>query len=118
MKTSTPKFRFLEVGISIKGSEFYLVFAVPYSLVMRRVKAGDSIRSLSVEDWLSLDFPTLLAYRLNIATSFVLCHYIKPFYPNSDLQVSIYHANSLPASWADPFISLIAQSYANKIVTK
>ena len=120
MKISLPKYRFLEVGISINGtsgkSEFYLVFAVPYSLCMRRAKAGDTVRSLSVEDWLTIDFPSLLAYRLNVPFNRVSCFHIRSYFHDSKSPVTICHGNSLPSSWVDPFITLIAQTYANELI--
>lgn len=118
MKTSAPKFRFLEVGISICGTEFYLVFAVPYSLFMRRAKAGDTVRHLSVEDWLNLDFSTILAYHLNISPDHIYGVSVNTYSFVSEFPLPIHNASSAPSSWVRPFIDLIAQTYANEIIKK
>lgn len=118
MKTSSFKYRFLEVGISICGTEFYLVFAVPYSLIMRRAKAGDTIRHLSVEDWLNLDFSAILAYHLNISPDHIYFISVKTYSFDSEFPLPIYNASSSPSSWVRPFIDLIAQTYANELIHK
>lgn len=108
--------RFIEVGISVNGFEFYHEFCIPVNLSMRRYNpksmAFDVIR---LEDWLSLDFPTILARRL-----FALngnCHIevisIKNIVPTERPLSPVVRGDSRPQSWVDTFVFLIASYFVN-----
>lgn len=115
---SKPAFRFLEVGIMVGPFEFYHVFAVPLSLCMRRYKGASSQRvEVSVEDWLQLDFPTILAMRLGAVSSSsrIVCHYVATYRHDKDNIVPISYAFAQASSWVDPFITDIASYFTNNV---
>lgn len=121
---SKPAFRFLEVGIMVGHFEFYHVFAVPLSLCMKRYKGASSQKvDVSVEDWLQLDFPTILAMRLGVLSigrmasspGPITCHYVATYRHDKDNIVPISYAFAQASSWVDPFINDIASYFANNV---
>lgn len=97
--------------------EFYHVFAVPLSLCMKRYKGASSQRvEVSVEDWLQLDFPTILALRLGVVSpKSISCHYVATYRHDTSTVVPISYAFAQASSWVDPFITDIASYFVNNV---
>lgn len=118
-KKSFPSYQFLEIGVSVNGQDFFIVFAAPRGLVMRTYSVkSQSIQSLGLQDWLFSDFPVMLGRRLMAkpGTEIRLVSY-KPITPGSPEfnPVGVYQANSAPDSWMNPFVRLFASQFVNNI---
>lgn len=110
------QFRFLEVGLLVNGFEFYYEFCVPINLSMRRFdSAAKSFNVISVEDWLLSDFPVILLRKLFAlqGSCKLEVHHIKTIFPYERPSAPIALASSLPQSWCEPFIHLIASYFVN-----
>lgn len=108
--------RFIEVGISVNGFEFYHEFCVPVNLSMRRFNStSQRFDVIRLEDWLSLDFPVILGRKLfalnpNCHIEVVSIRDIKPFMRPL---APVVRGDSLPQTWCDTFIYLIASYFVN-----
>lgn len=109
------KYYFLEVGLQIGSFESYLTFVVPYGF---KAKRFDSVSNryvfIDLEDWLCLDFPTILCQRVSggdpsrfkvMSVSKVM---LDPKNP-----VPVYQVSSNIDSWINPFINLFACTFIN-----
>ena len=107
-------YTFVEVGVTYGKYEFYHCFMFPVNLTMRRFNMG-AMERVSVEDWLKTDFITLLGSRLHLSNMRNLkLSYLSSFRPSLRREcVAISSGNSLPDSWINPIISLIAESFLN-----
>lgn len=108
-----PNLRFIEVGLQFKGYEFYLCFSVPVNCVMRHYdRLNRQIQPISLEDWLQLDFPIILAHRLNSSPDFKVVS-LSPFVPHIKEPCPVHVGSSSVDSWLNPFVFIIAQTFIN-----
>jgi len=110
------QYRFIEVGLLVNGFEFYHEFCVPINLAMRRFNdKSKSFDHISIEDWLSLDFPIILRRKLFGLNSGVSIETIsvKTISPTERPLSPIVSGNSLPQTWCDTFVYLIASYFVN-----
>lgn len=109
-------YRFIEVGLLVNGFEFYHEFCIPVNLSMRRFNdKAKKFDPVPVEDWLVMDFPTILRrklFALNPSCS-IEVHSIRNILPHQRALAPIVRGDSLPQTWCDTFIYLIASYFAN-----
>ena len=112
------KFYFLEVGLKVRGFECYMVFSVPYSLKMRRFNTlAKRYDYVEVDDWLLLDFPTLLCNRLSAGDPREFEVFSVRRVTNSPrFEAPVVMGNSLPDSWLSPFVHLFACTFVNLVL--
>lgn len=109
------KYYFLEVGLQIGTFEGYLTFSVPYGFKAKRFNSiSKKYDFINLEDWLCLDFPTILCSKVSggdpsrfkvISVSKVMLDTKNP--------VPVYMASSNIDSWTEPFIHLFACTFIN-----
>lgn len=110
------QYRFIEVGLLVNGFEFYHEFVLPINLSMRRFNdMSKRFDVISVEDWLVSDFPVILArklFALNPNVDIQTCS-VRSISPTQRALAPITMGNSLPQTWCDTFVYLIASYFVN-----
>lgn len=114
MSKLTDKMTFTEVGISIEGKEFFIVFMHPSFLQMYHTDSNCVRSKVGFRDWLLADFTSALAIFLHSRKPISLVS-IRPLNPKLVAGAEAYPANSLPQSWCTPFVNLFASYFVNSL---